>query len=167
MRLHSKETVKHESEKDLVAEVAQFVLRDAAPDELVIFDEVAEEYFRNPKKALSQQQRDEAVGFGLDEILLIPYVLDIVTVVLTSLASFVTDTALGVAEPKFRQFIRRLFRLGSDTSSKTDDADKELSREQIRLIRKTSYDRAIELGLDEDRASILADSIVGKMVATG
>lgn len=84
MRLHGKETVKHESEKDLVAEVAQLVLQDAAPDELVIFDEVAEEYFRNPKEALSQQQRDEAVGFGLDEILLIPYVLDIVGRVMTT-----------------------------------------------------------------------------------
>ena len=54
-----------EDERLLVAQLAEAVLAQAAPEELVVFDETAEEYFQDPDRVLSARGGDEAVGFGL------------------------------------------------------------------------------------------------------
>ena len=51
-----------DDERAVVSELAQRALTAAAPDELVIFDETASDYFHDPQAALAGQRRDEAVG---------------------------------------------------------------------------------------------------------
>ena len=150
----------------LASELAALSLEDAAPEELVLFPEVAEEYFRDPDGVLSAQGRDEAVGFGLDVAMLTPYALAVVVPVIKFLASVVEETAKEEVRTSLSERIRKLFRRDADEQPEADDAAPAfaLSREQARAVRQTAFDQARGLGVDDARAGLLADSLVGRLV---
>jgi hypothetical protein len=150
-----------DEERRLVAELAEAVLAQAAPEELVIFDETAEEYFQDPAGVLSARGGDEAVGFGLDVALLTPYVLAVAGSVVTFLASIVSDSAKEETRTLVAGYVRRLFRNQHEASSARATAPQPLTTEQARRIRQIAYDRSIALSLPEDRATVLADAVVG------
>ena len=152
-----------EEAQDLARELAALSLEQAAPEELVLFPEVSEEYFRDPDGVLNAQARDEAVGFGLDIAMLTPYLLAVATPVVQFLASIVRDTAEEEVKTSMAGAIRRLLR--RDTTAPAAPANQPaLSTEEARQVRRTAYDQARGLGLDDERASVLADSIVGRLL---
>jgi hypothetical protein len=150
----------------LASELAALSLEDAAPEELVLFPEVAEEYFRDPDGVLNAQGRDEAVGFGLDVAMLTPYALAVVVPVIRFLASVVEETAKEEVRISLSERIRKLFRRDADEEPEAGDAAPALalSREQARAVRQTAFDQARGLGVDDARAGLLADSLVGRLV---
>jgi len=151
-----------EEAQDLARELAALSLEQAAPEELVLFPEVSEEYFRDPDGVLNAQARDEAVGFGLDIAMLTPYLLAVATPVVQFLASIVRDTAEEEVKTSMAGAIRRLLR--RDTTPAVPANQPALSTEEARQVRRTAYDQARGLGLDDERASVLADSIVGRLL---
>ena len=150
----------------LASELAALSLEDAAPEELVLFPEVAEEYFSDPDGVLNAQGRDEAVGFGLDVAMLTPYALAVVVPVIKFLASVVEDTAKEEVRTSLSERIRKLFRRDADEKPAAEAAAPAfaLSREQARAVRQTAFDQARGLGVDDARAGLLADSLVGRLV---
>lgn len=147
-------------ERDLVSELAQAVLEETAPEELVVFPETAEEYFRDPDAVLDPKRRDEAVGFGLDVALLTPYVLAVVTPVVRFLADAVVETVQEEAKGSIATAIRRLLR-------RTDEpGTPALSREQLRSVRELAYSRARAVGVDDAQATLIADSVVGGLAVS-
>jgi hypothetical protein len=149
-------------EHALVAALAELALEQAAPEELVLFPETASEYFRDPDALLRPRRRDHAVGFGLELALLTPYALAVVTPVVQLLAGLVEQTVAEELKPSVAQIVRRLFRTGGDAPAETP-----LTREQLRQVRDTAYERGVGLGLDAVRAGMLADSIAGGLVVAG
>src|SRR5688572_2579940 len=97
-------------DRALVDELAQHALLDAAPEELAIFEETADEFHRDPDGVLTARGNDEAVGFGLDVGLLTPYVLAVATSALSFLISTVAEAAKDEAKPLVTDWVRRLFR---------------------------------------------------------
>ena len=150
----------------LASELAALSLEDAAPEELVLFPEVAEEYFRDPDGVLNAQGRDEAVGFGLDVAMLTPYALAVVVPVIKFLASVLEDTAKEEVRASLSERIRKLFRRDADEEPGAEAATPALalSRDQARTVRQTAFDQARGLGVDDARAGLLADSLVGRLV---
>lgn len=67
------------------------MLEQAAPEELVILDDTAREYFADPLASLDPKRRDEPLGFGVDVALLGPYVLAVAGPVVTHLGSLVAQ----------------------------------------------------------------------------
>ena len=65
-------------EEELISLLAERALEQAAPEELALFPETADEYFRDPDAALNPRQRDEAVGFGLVWVALVVFTTDLV-----------------------------------------------------------------------------------------
>ena len=106
------------------SELAALSLEDAAPEELVLFPEVEEEFHRDPEALLRAQGRDEAVGFGLDVAMLTPYALAVVVPVIQFLASVVQDAAKEEVRTSVSDAIRRLFKRGPevDADGAADDA---------------------------------------------
>ncbi len=156
-------------DRALVEELARSVLEQAAPEELVIFEETAQEYFDDPQAVLDPKRRDEAVGFGLDVALLTPYVLAVATPVLTFLLDAVVTAAKSEAKPVVGDLVRRLFRRlrpGPDPGP-ADDAPVALTAEQSAQVREVALARATDLGLPEAQARLLADSVVGGLVVRG
>jgi hypothetical protein len=150
-----------EDERLLAAQLAEAVLAQAAPEELVIFDETAEEYFQDPERVLRARGGDEAVGFGLDMALLTPYVLAVAGSVVTFLASIVVESAKDETKTVVAGFVRRLFRGQHAMSSARAAAPQPLTAEQMRRIHQIAYDQSIALSLPEDRATVLANAVVG------
>src|SRR6185312_5314012 len=97
-------------EHELVAALAEAALEQAAPEELAIFEETADEYFRDPDAALNARGRDEAVGFGLDLALLTPYLLAVATPVVKKLAALVEEAVGEELKPSIAQMVRRVLR---------------------------------------------------------
>ena len=149
------------AERQLVAELAAVVLGRAASEELAVFDETAEEYFADPRAVLAATRRDEPLGFGLDVAMLTPYVLAIVTPVVSFLAAAVADSVKAEGKQVVEAMVRRLFRGGARLPTVDSAAVSALSVDQARQIRTIAYERARLLGMPEDQCILLADSIVG------
>ncbi|HET6561168.1 MAG TPA: hypothetical protein VFG72_04780 [Marmoricola sp.] len=158
-----------DADRDLLEELARTVLEHSAPEELVIFEETSEEYFRDPDGVLNPARRDEALGFGLDLALLTPYVLAVAAPVVTFLLQTVAAAAKEEATPRVKELVRRLFNRAGDRSpgAAPDAGEKEplaLTGEQAREVREVALARAKDLGLPAEQARLLADSVVGGLV---
>jgi hypothetical protein len=154
-----------EAESELVTELARLALEQAAPEELVLFQDNAREYFKDPQAALSPERRDEALGFGLDLAILTPYVLAAATSVIHFLASTVGEAVGEESKPLVTGIVRRLLRRRDPASEAGGEAPPPpLTADQTRQVHEIAYQRAKRLGLDEDQAKLLADSVVGGLV---
>jgi hypothetical protein len=165
MTIDGVERLPPEAENELVVELAQLALEKAAPEELVLFQETAEEYFRDPQAVLDPGRRDEALGFGLELAMLTPYVLAVATSVIRFLASTVAEATGEEAKPMVTGLVRRLLRRPEPPSGSAGEAP-PLSAGQARQVRDIAFQNAKRLGLDDDQAALLADSVVGGL-ATG
>jgi hypothetical protein len=158
-----------DTDRDLLEELARTILEHSAPEELVIFEETSQEYFRDPEGVLHPARRDEALGFGLDLALLTPYVLAVAAPVLTFLLHTVADAAKEEATPRVRELVRRLFnrsgdQRGAPDRQPPDEQPLALTGEQAREVREVALARAADLGLPAEQARLLADSVVGGLV---
>lgn len=148
-------------EQDLISELGRLVLDRAAPEELLVFDETADEYFRDPQAVLDPKRRDEAVGFGLDIALLTPYVLAVVTPVVHFLLDAASQAVQDEAKSSIAGVVRRLLRRGGEPAA----APAALSTEQLRSVRELAYTRARAVGVEDPQATVIADAVVGGLVA--
>jgi hypothetical protein len=153
-------------EEELVRELAQKALQVAAPEELVLFDESADEYFADPEGTLRSSARDEPVGFGVELALLTPYLLAVIKPVIQLLAGMVSDSVKAEGQPAVSRLVRRLVRgtqkdapPGSEAGGGEDPPT--LTSTQIGLVRDVAFERARTVGLPDDRAALLADAIAG------
>lgn len=153
-------------EHDLTTELAAAVVERVSPDELPIFDDVAEEYFRDPARALADNRRDEPLGFGLDLALVGPYALAIAVPVVQLLGSIaqdlIKDLAKDAAEPHLRDLVRRM--LTRRTGRRASGAlPVTLTPAQVLKVQNTSFRTATSLGLPDEQARLLSDAIVGSL----
>lgn len=154
-------------DQELVTDLAELVLVQVAPDELVILDDTARDYFADPRATLDPRHRDEPLGFGVDVTLVGPYVLAVAGPVVTYLGSLVADGVHDAATSVIADLVRRLFRRpasGSTASIAGAAPEVALTPEQGRRIRDTTLDRARALGLPDAQAGVLADAIVGSLI---
>jgi len=86
--------------------------------------------------------------------------------VIKFLASVVEDTAKEEVRASLSERIRKLFRRDADEEPGAEAATPALalSRDQARTVRQTAFDQARGLGVDDARAGLLADSLVGRLV---
>jgi hypothetical protein len=146
-------------ERGLVAELAQAVLERTAPEELIVFSETADEYFRDPEAVLDPKRRDEAVGFGLDLALLTPFVLAVATPVVRFLLDAAAEAVHEEAKASIAGVVRRLLR--RDATAATAVPGLALSGTQLRSLRELAYARAVAVGVADPQAALIADAVVG------
>jgi hypothetical protein len=156
-----------EGDRELVTELAQLALEQVAPEELLLFDELAAEYFDDPERAVAGR-REEAVGFGLDLALMTPYLLATVTAVVQFLVKTVAETAGEDARPVVVRLVRRLYRKpepAGPTPSEPSPAEPAPAVDVVerRRIHEVAVTNALKLGLSQEQADLLAASIVGSL----
>jgi hypothetical protein len=152
-----------QEDRGIVIDLAEQVVERLSPDELPIFRDVADEYFRDPERVAARNPRDETLGFGVDLALVAPYALAVAGPVVQFLgglaADLAKDTAKDLLRPSARDLVRRVFRQTKTHEEPTSGL--VLSPDDIRWIRKNSYSKAIALGLPAEKAELLADAMVG------
>lgn len=149
--------------RDVSTELARLMIERAAPDELLTFDEVADEYYADPESTLNPAKNDEAVGFGLELALLAPFALAVAQFIIGFLGDLLRDVAKDAvkdaAKPAVTGAVRRVLRLGSQQDSSS--AAIELTAEQRGRVFAAAKEQSKRLGLDETKADLLGNAILG------
>ncbi|MGO4144592.1 hypothetical protein AB4Y77_05860 [Paenarthrobacter sp. YAF11_1] len=149
--------------RDVSTELARLMIERAAPDELLTFDEVADEYYADPESTLNPAKNDEAVGFGLELALLAPFALAVAQFIIGFLGDLLRDVAKDAvkdaAKPAVTGAVRRVLRLGSPQDSTS--AAIELTAEQRDRVFAAAKEQSKRLGLDETKADLLGNAILG------
>ena len=165
-----------DAERDLTGELARAVIGRVAPEELALFEETEADYFRDPGVVLRAGRRDEAVGFGLDLALLTPYVLAAGAAVLRYLGAIVSDIVgdelRDELKPVIAGRVRRLLRRDDPAAAGRPgpaghDRAPGLTAEQAREVRQVALRQALQSGLDDEKAALLADAFVGALLVNG
>ncbi len=161
-------------ERDLVSELSLRVLSQVAPHEVPLFKATSAAHFARAEGSRGKGPKDEMLGFGLDMAMLTPAVLAVVTPVVHFVVAEVAETAKEEALHSVGHFVRRLLRRGKTAegegsperpdTSPPDDPAPALSPEQVRRARDLAWERALQLGIPGETASLLADSIAGSLV---
>lgn len=145
--------------RELSTELARLVIDRAAPDELLTFDEVAEEYYADPQSTLALIKKDEAVGFGLELVLLTPFALAVAEFVIGFVGDLLRDVAKDAAKSPISDALKRMLRGRTDQASPPDEV--ELTKAQRAQIFAAAREQSARLGLDEDKAVLLGNAIIG------
>lgn len=153
-------------DQKLIADLARNVVAETAPQELPLFRPVSEAYFREPKTALhGKRGKDEMLGFGVGEAitLVTPVVLAIMTDVVTFLAGELQKTFKEESAGIIGDLVKKLFKKYHTGESGTSAAA-TLTKEQLAKVRQIALEKARQLSLPENKAQLLADSMVGSLV---
>lgn len=145
--------------RELSTQLARLVIERAAPDELLTFDEVADEYYANPNSTLTLNKKDEAVGFGLELALLAPFALAVAEFVIDFIGELLRDVAKDAAAPAVSGALKRLLRVSTEQAP--SPAEVQLTAEQRAQVFAAAREQSARLGLDEDKAVLLGNAIVG------
>jgi ABC-type transport system involved in cytochrome bd biosynthesis fused ATPase/permease subunit len=108
-----------------------------APKELIFFDDYREKFLKNPDAFTEKdrKKRDKMLGFTVP---------DGTTQLLTT---FVLPIALETIKKWWSK-----------------KASQKLSSDQLNTMRSEAYNNAITLGVDKEKAELMADALVGKIV---
>ena len=146
--------------REFSTDLAKDAVAAASPGELDLFDEVADEYWADPKAAVATDRRDQRLGFGIDLALLAPYAIAIAVAVVQYLFGILTDAFAGEAKSVVAAKLRAVLKRTSDP------AVPQLTPAQFAQVRSVALDAAGRLGLATDTARLLTDAIVGGLVQT-
>lgn len=143
-----------------IKEMARGTVSEIAPEEMDLFDEMAEDYFADPAPQPSEGASDDALGFGLEAALVAvtPAATAMASAVIGFLVSEVVDTTTDRA---IEMVLRRIF--------KKDKKDKTLALSAVQLarIKTLAVQQAVAHGMDAPEAERMASTMVGSLINTG
>ena len=166
------------TDDELVVALARATVERAAPEELVLFPAVSEAYLegQDPSK---QTRGDPMLGFGVEAaaVLLTPVALKVAAEVLAFLRVQLKKHAEERGDDAVDWLVNRLFGRKKDEAPAADATSApaaaapepaepdnvELSDEELEQVRQLALEKAKQLKLSDDKAALLADSLVGSL----
>lgn len=155
-------------QESVVLALARAAVAEAAPEELVLFEDTAGEFIAEGNRKVKDGHTDEAVGFGLDLAMLTPIAVMVATAAVQAVGSVVGAAWKEEGTPVVRSWFRRLFRLDKRRKKKPavpQPVPMSLTPEQAGRVRSVALERALALGVAPTKAAVLADSITGGLLA--
>lgn len=146
----------------MAAEFGRDFVARAAPQELPLYRALSQSYLSNPDNpAKAARGKDEMLGFGMAET--VTYLTPILLPVLSSVFKFLADELRDSIHDQHLvgDLLKKV--MGKPQTANVPDAGPSLTREQLAQVRKLAFDGARELKLEDTQASLLADSIVGRL----
>jgi hypothetical protein len=162
----------------LVAQLARDAVGKAAPEELPLFRATSEAYFRDPSSVeKGDGSRDEMLGFGVDAalVLITPVALSVARDVLNFVVAQVRAKAREHGTEAVDKLTDRILKRGDDDEKPAEPAAAtapeaapapaaaELTDDQLEQVRALAIEKAKQLKLPDDKAQLLADSLVGSL----
>lgn len=157
----------------LSMEMTRYLVAKVAPDELPIYRELV--HAEIPKDVAGPKNgtdKEDVLGFGFG-LVLVPIaayawqiVQSLLPVLETEAASIVRKEGHDVASELLRRKLRAIFKLDGPpqpASTPAADVPLEFTPAQRSEIRRATLEKAHELQLDDQRASLMADAIVGAL----
>lgn len=152
---------------DQVTEVARDVIRQLAPEELAVFDNVAKAWLADGGRQRAGKSPGASVGFGVEEVLLTELTFPII-------AAAVGEVLGNVAEERIWDRIKRW--AGRRAAAATVQADgigaakssepaarDVLTGQQALAVRDACERQARTLGMSAAKAKVLANAVLGSL----
>jgi hypothetical protein len=145
----------------LVVALARATVEKAAPEELPLFQATSEAYFEDPQALEQGGGKDAMLGFGVDAamVLMTPIVLQVAKDVIGFLGEQLRERAREQGEGAIDRIIARIVKRDGDEG----EAVEELTDEQLQQVRDLAIKKGRALKLSDERATLLADSLVGSL----
>lgn len=150
-----------QNREELVSTLSYKVVQKTAPEELDIFDDIKEEFIENPDDFMEEasEKKENVLGFGgIGGTFVTVVILRLIWGILVQISkkgidSFTEEGSKALA----KWIIESLFGPKDQTSYRP-------SIEQLKKIRAFVCRKACIEGLNEEKASIVADSLIGELI---
>lgn len=146
-------------------ELARRVVRKIAPEELSSFDLVAAPYLENPEQAERRLRsaHDDPLGFGLGDI--VAMATPVIALVSGSVITAVSDSVGKAVRDGTTNAVRKAWRkLRGKPAEPLELPSTPLTTTQLAEVRQIALERALSLGMKQQKAEALADALVAALV---
>lgn len=156
-------------ERDLTAELAQAFVSRSAPEELLMFGAMSEVYFRDPERALAQpSSKEQPLGFGVTDaaMLITPVALKVATEVARFISRELGKHLQEEGSGFLKSLVQRVFRWFKPSREEARPPKavlQGLTPELLVKVHAIALAQAHQVNLPEDKAQLLADSMVGSL----
>ncbi len=154
------------SEQQLITDLSRELVIQIAPEELPLFRAHAAAYFQDPAKAGNNQQtKDEMLGFGTGEVVMLvtPLVLAVTNEVVQFIAAEIKKTTKEESASLIAEMVKSLFKKFRPEAKRKAPP---LTPAQLAAVREAVLGQTRLLKLSESRSNLLADAITGSLVVS-
>lgn len=166
-----------QNSSDFVTDLSRQVVLDVAPREMPIFEATSAAYFKNPEKTLKGgHHKEDMLGFGVAETvtMLTPIALKVTTVVVQYVYELSREPIEGLIQDKIEEetpnllghlgrIFRKVFGIAEPAKVPALEKPPALTQEQLRQVQELAFEQACQLKLSPDKATLLANSLVGQL----
>lgn len=138
-------------DQELVAEISKTIVREVAPEEIDLFDELLHDYFTDPAPPdLTAKPADDPLGWGAGEVM-----VDATTATAAMVSAslgFIADSTQDKTGGQLRQYL---------TAKQQDPATRPLlSSDLLNALRQVALTTARQYGMDAERAEAMANAML-------
>ncbi len=149
------------SSEELASRLSYEIIKEVAPDELDLFDDIKEEYLKNPDAFLDKdpKKKEKLLGFGggIGEVFVTTTILPLIWGVVAYIGKAGVESLKKEGAKALEENIKEKIR-GKEVHT---------SNEKIKEMRDYVFKNALSSGMDEQKATFYADSIIGKLTLMG
>ena len=143
--------------EELASHLSYEIVKEMAPEELDLFDDIKEEFLENPddfiKKDSGKKEKMLGFGGGVGEVFVTVTILPLIWGIFAQIAKKGIESLTEEGSKAAAEWIK----------NKREGKKGQPSKEKLKEIRDYVCQNAYSAGLDKDRARILADSFIGKL----
>lgn len=143
--------------EELASNLSYEIVKEMAPEELDLFDDIKEEFLENPDDfmKIDSGKKEKMLGFGggVGEVFVTATILPIIWGILAQISKKGIESLTEEGSKAVAEWIK----------NKKEGKKGQPSKEKLKEIRDYVCQNAYSSGLDKDRARILADSFIGKL----
>ena len=173
-----------QDEQAVVAALARTTVDEVAPEEAPLFGPMSQAYFDPARAKGGKSGTDDMLGFGVDAaaaaILVTPIALEAAKSVIGYVVGELQTAFKDEAKPMIQAFMKRLLhgkpKPGEPAEAPTDDGAAKaeakppdepppFTDDQLAEVRKVALKTAERMGMERDKANVVADTIVGAIVS--
>jgi hypothetical protein len=172
-----------QDEQAVVAALARTTVDEVAPEEAPLFGPMCQAYFDPSRSRGGTGGTDDMLGFGVDAaaaaVLVTPVALEVASSVIGYVVGELQTAFKDEAKPMIQAFVKRLLhgkpKPGDPAEAPRDDGAAKagakppdepppFTDDQLAEVRKVALKTAERMGMERDKASVVADAIVGAIV---
>ncbi|MCZ7382179.1 MAG: hypothetical protein O8C64_11505 [Candidatus Methanoperedens sp.] len=147
--------------EELASRLSYEIIKEVAPDELDLFDDIKEEYLKNPDafQEKDPKKKEKMLGFGtgVGEIFVTTTILPLIWGVIAHIGKAGVESLKKEGAKALEEKIKE----------KIGGKEVHTSNEKIKELRDYIFKNALSMGMDEQKATFYADSIIGKLTIMG
>lgn len=146
-------------------DLARRVVRKIAPEELPSFDLVAAPYLENPRQAERRlrQAHNDPIGFGLGDA--VAMATPVIALVSGSVITAVSDSIGTAVRDGITSAVRKAWRkMRGKPAEPLALPAAPLTTAQLAEVRQIALERALSLGMKQQKADALADAVIAALV---